>query len=111
MHLTILGAKQAKEEGSPYDDRCNGGEILSGTYDLITARTVSVEMHLSIPCSSAKDIPKVLFPVPGPPLIRISFGGSFVFLTGGGELNVRRCFMEADNAVVGLCCATLLLLE
>ena len=52
-------------------------------------------------------MPNVLLPVPGPPLIRISFGGSFVLLTGGGALNVRRCFMEAGNAVG---CATLLFL-
>jgi hypothetical protein len=84
---------------SPYEDRCNGGEILSGTYERITARTVSVDMHFKMPCSRARDIPKVLFPVPGPPLMRINFGGSFLLLKGGGELNVRRCFMEADNAV------------
>ena len=73
--------------------------MLSGTYDRITARTVSVEIHFKIPCSSASDIPNVDLPVPGPPLIRINFGGSFPFLKGGGELNVRRCFMEADNEV------------
>mmetsp|Transcript_24694 Transcript_24694/g.37447 ORF Transcript_24694/g.37447 Transcript_24694/m.37447 type:complete len:95 (+) Transcript_24694:938-1222(+) len=50
-----------------------------------------------MPCSRARDMPNVDLPVPGPPLIRISFGGSFTFLKGGGELNARRCFMEADN--------------
>ncbi len=44
-------------------------------------------------------MPNVLLPVPGPPLIRINFGGSFTFLKGGGELNARRCFMEAGNEV------------
>ena len=41
--------------------------------------------------------------MPGPPLIRINFGGSLLaFLKGGGE-KVRRCFMgfmEADNEEV-----------
>jgi len=73
--------------------------MLSGTYERITARTVSVEMHFRMPCSRAKDIPNVDFPVPGPPLIRINLGGSLAFLKGGGELNVRRCFMETDNEV------------
>mmetsp|Transcript_9303 Transcript_9303/g.13681 ORF Transcript_9303/g.13681 Transcript_9303/m.13681 type:complete len:93 (-) Transcript_9303:52-330(-) len=50
-----------------------------------------------MPCSRARDMPNVDLPVPGPPPIRINFGGSFTFLKGGGELNARRCFMEADN--------------
>ena len=64
----------------------------SGTYERITARTVSVEMHFNIPCSSASDIPNVDFPVPGEPLINISLGGSLPFLSCGcTELNLRRC--------------------
>ena len=71
------GRIRRSEWNSPYDERCRGGEILSGTYERITALTVSVEMHFNMPCSSARDIPNVDLPVPGPPLIRMSFGGSF----------------------------------
>lgn len=73
--------------------------MLSGTYERMTARTVSVEMHFNIPCSSASDMPNVDFPVPGQPLIKISFGGSFPFFSGGGELKVSRCFIDACTDV------------
>ena len=66
--------------------------MLSGTYERITARTVSVDIHFRIPCSKANDIPNVLLPVPGHPAIKISLGGVFPSFKGGGELKVRRCF-------------------
>ena len=76
--------------------------MLSGTYERITARTVSVDMHFNIPCSNARDMPNVLLPVPGQPLIKISLGGCFASRNGVGELNVRRCFMPvADKEVMG----------
>ena len=56
-------------------------------------------MHFNMPCSNARDMPKVLFPVPGHPVMIISFGGSFPSLSGGGALNVRRCLTPADKAV------------
>jgi len=56
-------------------------------------------MHFNMPCSNARDMPKVLFPVPGHPVMIISFGGSFPYLSGGGALNVRRCLTPADKAV------------
>mmetsp|Transcript_25963 Transcript_25963/g.54840 ORF Transcript_25963/g.54840 Transcript_25963/m.54840 type:complete len:122 (-) Transcript_25963:125-490(-) len=52
-----------------------------------------------MPCSKARDMPNVLLPVPGHPLIKISFGGSFPFRSGGGELNVIRCFIEEYTEV------------
>lgn len=56
-------------------------------------------MHFNIPCSNAKDIPNVLLPVPGHPVINISLGGSLPSLSGGGELKVRRCFTAAEMDV------------
>jgi hypothetical protein len=73
--------------------------MLSGTYDRITALTVSVDMHFNIPCSRARDIPKVDLPVPGPPLMSMSFGGSFS-RRGGAVLKCSRCFIDAVREVV-----------
>ena len=73
--------------------------MLSGTYERITARTVSVDMHFNIPWSSATDMPKVDLPVPGPPLMSMSLGGSFS-RWGGAALKCNRCFIDAAMAVV-----------
>ncbi len=105
--LSVCGMRtldtQPLSHHSPYDERCNGGEISSGTYERITARTVSVDIHLRMPCSSASDMPNVDLPVPGEPLISMSLGGSFPSLRcGRAELNLRRC-IEAWIEVV-VCC-------
>jgi hypothetical protein len=47
--------------------------------------------------------------LPGHPVIKISFGGSFPSLSGGGELNVRRCFTAAEMGSCGLQCLLLTL--
>jgi hypothetical protein len=46
-----------------------------------------------MPCSSASDIPNVDLPVPGPPLMRMSFGGSLS--RSSPVLKWRRCFIDA----------------
>lgn len=50
--------------------------MLVGMKERMTARTVSVETHLSIPWSSATDMPKVDLPVPVQPPMMTSLGAS-----------------------------------